>query len=103
MTTETEKRPTLMLVDGYALIYRAYHALPANMMTKGGEPTNAVLGFATMLLDTLKRENPEYMAVAFDRGRTFRHELSPEYKATRAAMPDDLRQQIGRVREIIDA
>ena len=107
MTTDStpapSDRPTLMLVDGYALIYRAYHALPATMMTKAGEPTNAVLGFATMLLDTLKREQPEYLAVAFDRGRTFRHELSPDYKATRASMPTDLRQQIGRVREILDA
>jgi len=102
-TPAPDERPTLMLVDGYALIYRAYHALPASMMTKAGEPTNAVLGFATMLLDTLKREQPEYLAVAFDRGRTFRHEMSPDYKATRASMPADLRQQIGRVREILDA
>jgi DNA polymerase-1 len=92
-----------MLVDGYALIYRAYHALPANMMTKDGEPTNAILGFTTMLLDTLRKEKPEYLAVAFDRGRTFRHDLSPDYKATRSAMPDDLRGQIKRVRELLDA
>ncbi|HUS15465.1 MAG TPA: 5'-3' exonuclease H3TH domain-containing protein, partial [Chloroflexia bacterium] len=96
-------RPTLLLVDGYALIYRAYHALPATMMTKAGEPTNAVLGFTTMLLDTIRKEQPEYLAVAFDCGRTFRHELSADYKATRSRMPDDLRVQIGRVREILEA
>src|SRR4051794_29796981 len=97
------ERPTLLLVDAYALIYRAYHALPATMMTRAGEPTNAVLGFTTMLLDTLRKEQPEYTAIAFDRGRTFRHELYSEYKATRAAMPDDLRAQIGRIREILAA
>ena len=96
-------RPTLLLVDGYALIYRAYHALPATMMTRGGEPTNAILGFTTMLLDTMRKEKPEYLAVAFDRGRTFRHDLYSEYKATRSAMPDDLRGQIRRVREVLDA
>ncbi|MGI8587457.1 MAG: DNA polymerase I [Chloroflexia bacterium] len=96
-------RPTLLLVDGYALIYRAYHALPATMMTKAGEPTNAVLGFTTMLLDTIRKEQPEYLAVAFDRGRTFRHDLSSAYKATRAKMPSDLRGQIERVRDILDA
>src|SRR5690348_7272879 len=98
-----DARPTLMLVDGYALIYRAYHALPPSMMTKDGEPTNAILGFTTMLLDTIRKEKPEYLAVAFDRGRTFRHDLSPDYKATRSAMPDDLRGQIKRVRELLDA
>ncbi len=98
-----DHKPTLLLVDAYALIYRAYHALPASMMTRAGEPTNAVLGFTTMLLDTLRKEQPAYSAIAFDRGRTFRHELYSEYKATRAAMPDDLRVQIGRVREILAA
>src|SRR3954471_4453784 len=96
-------RPTLLLVDAYALIYRAYHALPVEMATKTGEPTNAVLGFTTMLLDTLRKEQPEYTAVAFDRGCTFRHDLSADYKATRARMPDDLRPQITRVREILAA
>src|SRR5438270_12977712 len=98
-----EARPTLLLVDAYALIYRAYHALPATMMTKAGEPTNAILGFTTMLLDTWRKEAPEYTAVAFDRGRTFRHDLYSEYKAGRATMPDDLRVQIHRVREILAA
>src|SRR5579859_4678891 len=98
-----DSRPTLLLIDGYALIYRAYHALPPTMMTRAGEPTNAVLGFTTMLLDTMRKEQPAYLAVAFDRGRTFRHDLYSEYKATRATMPDDLRVQIGRVREILDA
>ncbi len=96
-------RKKLMLVDGYALIYRAYHALPPNMMTRSGEPTNAVLGFTQMLLDVLRKEQPDYTVMALDRGRSFRSEVSADYKATRPPMPDDLRQQIGRCREIIEA
>ncbi len=96
-------RKKLILVDGYALIYRAYHALPPNMMTRSGEPTNAVLGFTQMLLDVLRKEQPDYTAMALDRGRSFRSDMSAAYKATRPPMPDDLRQQIGRCREIIEA
>jgi DNA polymerase-1 len=96
-------RKKLILVDGYALIYRAYHALPPNMMTRTGEPTNAVLGFTQMLLDVLRKEQPDYAVMALDRGRSFRSEMSADYKATRPPMPDDLRQQIGRCREIIEA
>src|SRR5689334_5597890 len=96
-------RKKLILVDGYALIYRAYHALPPNMMTRAGEPTNAVLGFTQMLLDVLRKEQPDYAVMALDRGRSFRSDMSADYKATRPPMPDDLRQQIGRCREIIEA
>jgi DNA polymerase-1 len=91
-----------VLVDGHALVYRAYHALPPDLRTARGEPTNAVFGFAQMLLDTIRNQAPRYVVVTFDKGRTFRHEASTDYKATRAAMPDDLRQQIGRVRQLVD-
>lgn len=95
-------RPKLVLVDGHALIYRAYHALPPDLRTSRGEPTNAVFGFAQMLLDTIRIQAPQYVVVTFDKGRTFRHAASSDYKATRASMPDDLRQQIGRVRQLVE-
>ncbi|MEP6775361.1 MAG: DNA polymerase I, partial [Chloroflexota bacterium] len=93
----------LVLVDGHALIYRAYHALPPDLRTSSGEPTNAVFGFTQMLLDTIRNQAPEYVVMTFDLGRTFRHEASSTYKANRSSMPDDLRQQIGRVRELVEA
>jgi DNA polymerase-1 len=94
-------RPRLVLVDGYGLIFRAYHALPPTMATKTGEQTNAVFGVASMLHDVIRTHHPDYIAVAHDVGKTFRHDSYDGYKATRAAMPDDLRDQIGRVRELI--
>src|SRR6476619_3104287 len=95
--------PKLVLVDGHALVYRAYHALPPDLRTSWGEATNAVLGFTQMLMDTIRKEVPQYIVVTFDKGRTFRHDLSPDYKATRSAMPDDLREQMKRVRQIVEA
>jgi DNA polymerase-1 len=91
----------LVLIDGHALVYRAYFALPANMATSRGELTNAVFGFASMLLNVLRDEKPDYLAVTFDRGRTFRHEDYAEYKANRAEMPDDLRIQFQRIDELL--
>lgn len=102
MTERNEAtRPRLVLVDGYGLIFRAYHALPPTMATKTGEQTNAVYGVASMLLDVIRAHHPEYIAVALDVGKTFRHDSYEGYKATRAEMPDDLRGQIDRVRELI--
>ncbi|MCC6705420.1 MAG: DNA polymerase I, partial [Thermomicrobiales bacterium] len=102
-TDSTTQRPRLVLIDGYGLIFRAYHALPPTMATRTGEQTNAVYGFATMLLDVIKTHAPKFIAVALESGRTFRHDSYDGYKATRAEMPEDLRQQIGRVRELIGA
>lgn len=96
-------RDKLVLVDGHALVYRAYHALPPDLRTSTGEPTNAVLGFTQMLLDTLRIQAPDYIVVTFDKGRTFRHEASSDYKAQRGPMPDDLRDQMHRVRQIVEA
>ena len=101
--------PTLILIDGHALAYRTYFALSvgspggARWQTKTGEPTAGVFGFASVLLRILEQEHPEYLAVAFDTGKTFRDTLFPAYKATRAKMPDDLRSQMERIRQLVDA
>ncbi len=90
------------LVDGYSLVFRAFHALPVELSTSKGERTNAVLGFCTMLLQVMERESPHRVAVAFDVGKAFRHEEYADYKAHRAPMPDELRGQIARVKEVVD-
>ena len=100
--------PVLYLVDGHALAYRMYFALTAGgastrWQTSTGEPTAGIYGFARELLRILEQERPEYLAVAFDTGKTFRDEIFPEYKATRAKMPDDLRTQLEHIREMVDA
>lgn len=100
--------PILYLIDGHALAYRTYFALTAGgggdrWQTKSGEPTAGVFGFASVLLRILEQDKPDYLAVAFDTGKTFRDKLFPDYKATRAKMPDDLRVQIGRIRQMVDA
>jgi DNA polymerase-1 len=99
--------PTLYLIDGHALAYRTYFALtttgPQRWRTSKGEPTAGIYGFASVLFRILEQEKPDYLAVAFDTGKTFRDELYPEYKATRAKMPEDLRPQIDRIRQLVDA
>ena len=72
------------------------------MATAKGELTNAVFGFASMILNVLRDEQPDFFAVTFDRGLTFRHEEYAEYKANRAAMPDDLRIQFARINELLE-
>ena len=99
----TDDRPTVLLVDGYGLIFRAYHALPSSMVTSTGEQVNAVFGFASMLLDVLRAEQPDYAIIALEGGKTFREEEFADYKANRGEMPDDLRSQVARVRELIEA
>ncbi|HEX9079691.1 MAG TPA: DNA polymerase I [Desulfuromonadaceae bacterium] len=94
---------TLYLVDGSSYIYRAYYAI-RHLSSPSGFPTNAIYGFIQMLLKLLKDHDPHHVAVVFDAGRTtFRTDLYPEYKANRAAMPDDLRQQVGPIREAVAA
>jgi DNA polymerase-1 len=94
----------LFLLDGSALMYRAFFALQeAGLTNDRGEPTAAVLGFANTLHMLVKQESPEFLAVVFDSpGPTFRHEKFPEYKATRARMPDELRTQIPWVKELVE-
>ncbi|MEM9891725.1 MAG: DNA polymerase I [Actinomycetota bacterium] len=95
--------PTLMLVDGNSLTYRAFHALPQDLATSSGQVTNAVLGFTSMLVNLVRDHKPDGLAVAFDRPEpTFRHEQVETYKANRSAAPDILRQQMGLVREVLD-
>jgi DNA polymerase-1 len=91
----------LVLIDGHSLAYRAFHALPEDMATSQGELTNAVFGFVSMLLNVLRDEAPTHVAVTFDKGRTFRHDMYAEYKATRAEMPDELRTQMDRIRQVV--
>ncbi|MGI8643045.1 MAG: 5'-3' exonuclease, partial [Thermomicrobiales bacterium] len=98
----TGKQRTVMLVDGYGLIFRAYYALPPSLATSSGEQVNAVFGFTSMLLDVLRTQDPAYVVVALDSGRTFRHEAYAEYKANRAEMPPDLQNQIQRVHDVIN-
>jgi len=101
-------RPRLYLIDGHALAYRTYFALTGTgegtrFTTKAGEPTAGVFGFTSVLLKLLTEESPEYLAVCFDTGRTFRDDLYPEYKATREKMPEDLAIQLGRIRQLVQA
>ena len=93
----------LMLLDGNGLIYRGYFALPP-LTTSRGELVNAVFGFCSIVLRGFQDIRPDYVAVSFDLpGPTFRHERFAEYKATRTRMPDDLRDQFPKVREVVKA
>ena len=99
----------LYLIDGHALAYRTYFALTrggsSGFTTSTGEPTAGVFGFTSVLFKLLEQEQDKiaYLAVAFDVGRTFRDEIFADYKGTREKMPDDLRTQIERIRELLDA
>ncbi len=99
------KKKTLYLVDGSAMFYRAYFAFIRNpLINSRGENTSATFGFVNSLLKIIGEENPDYLAVAFDTKQpTFRHEAYPEYKSTRAKMPDELVDQLPRIRQAIDA
>ncbi|MGY2128102.1 DNA polymerase I [Blastococcus sp. SYSU DS0617] len=98
-------RPRLLLLDGHSLAYRAFFALPVeNFSTTTGQPTNAVYGFTSMLINILRDEQPTHLAVAFDVGRkTFRSEIFAEYKANRAESPTDFRGQVSLVQEVLGA
>ena len=95
----------LLLIDGHSMAYRAFYALPAeNFTTASGQHTNAIYGFATMLLSLLSSEKPTHVAVAFDVSRkTFRSEIFPEYKANRAKTPDEFRSQMSYLHELVSA
>ncbi len=99
--TKPSTRESVVLVDGFGLIFRAYFALPATMSTTTGEQTNAVYGFASMLLDVIKAREPDYAVIALEGGHTFRHDIFEEYKGTRSETPPDLIEQIGRVQQLI--
>ncbi|MGY1738761.1 DNA polymerase I [Geodermatophilus sp. SYSU D00684] len=98
-------RPRLLLLDGHSLAYRAFFALPVeNFSTTTGQPTNAVYGFTSMLINVLRDEQPTHLAVAFDVGRqTFRSEIYAEYKANRSESPTDFRGQVSLIQEVLTA
>ena len=95
----------LLLLDGHSLAYRAFFALPVeNFATSTGQHTNAVYGFASMIINLIRDEKPTHIATAFDVSRkTFRSEKFPEYKANRASTPDEFRSQISYINELLDA
>ncbi|MBU1953652.1 hypothetical protein KKH03_01620 [Patescibacteria group bacterium] len=93
----------LILIDGNAILHRAYHSLPPFKTTKG-EITNAIFGFLRMLIDIYIKIQPDYLGIAWDRkAPTFRHEKYAEYKATRVAPPEDLYPQLPRLKEVLKA
>ena len=93
----------LLLIDGHSMAYRAFYALPVeNFKSSSGQPTNAIYGFASMIINLIKEEQPTHIAVAFDVSRkTFRSEKFPEYKAQRASTPDEFRSQLSHINELI--
>ena len=95
--------PRIFLIDAYALIYRAYFAFINRPLTNtAGENTSAPFGFTRFLLDIREKFEPDYMAVVFDAGVSFRDVEYPAYKATREKMPDDLKASLGRIRDIVE-
>lgn len=99
-----KQRPTLLILDGNALIHRSFHALPETMKTSRGETVNALYGFTAFLLRALKEFKPQMVVLALDhKGKHFRHEAYKEYKATRKAAPDSLYEQIPKAKEIGEA
>ncbi len=100
----------ILLLDGHSLAYRAFYGLPLydqsgrpRFSTKKGEFTNAVFGFASMLFKVWADEKPNYIAVAFDKGRTFRDDKYAAYKSTRQKMPDELAGQMDRIFQLVQA
>src|ERR687891_3009475 len=93
----------IFLLDGHSLSYRAYFALPTTLATSSGQVTNAAYGFTSMLIKLLAEEKPDLIAVAFDKGRpTVRLEKYADYKAGRAETPDEFREQLGLIREVLE-
>ena len=97
-------RPTLFLIDAYALIYQSFFAFANRPLTNSrGENTSAEWGFLNYLIRIREEFAPDYLAVVFDAGSSQRKKLYPEYKATREKMPEDLRESLGRIRSLLDA
>jgi len=96
----------IILVDGNNLLFRSFYATAYQgviMKNSKGFPTNALYGFVNMMNKIINEENPNYIMVAFDKGKTFRHDKYEEYKAGRAAMPDELRLQFPKAKEVLDS
>ncbi len=104
MVVPKKTAPRLFLIDAYALIYRAYFAFLSRPLTNAkGENTSAPFGFANFLFSIREQHDPDYMAVVFDAGRSHREELYPAYKGTREKMPEDLRDSLPFIREMVAA
>src|SRR6186713_1633646 len=103
--SSTGPRPRLLLLDGHSLAYRAFFALPLeNFSTTTGQPTNAVFGFTSMLINVLRDERPTHIGVAFDVSRqTFRMEEYAEYKAGRNKTPGEFSSQLPLIEEVLTA
>jgi len=98
------KKARLVLFDGNALVHRAFHALPPLTVSKTGEMVGAVYGFALILLKAISELKPTHCAIAFDKkAPTFRHQMFDQYKAHRPPTPDELVDQLGRVRQLVEA
>ena len=103
MQTDASNGKTIVLVDGSSYLYRAFHALPP-LSGPQGQPTGVVYGVVNMLKKLLADKQPDYFAVVFDaKGKTFRHQIYPEYKANRPPMPEDLSRQIPPLFELVEA
>lgn len=104
MKMSRKEKPLALLFDGNALVHRAFHALPPLTVSKTGEIVNAVYGFASTLLKVIAEFKPTYWAIAFDRpAPTFRHEKFEDYKAQRPATPEELKNQIKRAHQLVEA
>ncbi len=99
----TEAPRSLRLIDGSSLVYRAFFALPESIATSHGEPTNAIFGFASMLVKLISEHGDEPTVVVWDRGHSGRKEIHAEYKAGRASRPDLLREQWEHIPELVEA
>ena len=96
--------PKLILLDAYAIIYRSYYALiRAPRINSKGLNTSAIMGFCNTLHEVITKEQPDYIGVAFDHGKTFRHEKYPDYKAQRQETPEDIRRAVPIIKEILGA
>lgn len=96
--------PRLILIDAYALIYRSYYALIRSpRINSKGLNTSAIMGFCNTLHEVMGKEQPDYLGVAFDHGRTFRHEAFPEYKAQRQETPEDIKRSVPIIKDILQA
>ena len=94
----------LFLIDAYALIYRSYYALIRNpRINSKGFNTSAILGFCNTLNEIITKENPSHIGVAFDHGKTFRHDAYPEYKAQREETPEDIRKSVPVIKGLLKA
>ena len=97
-------RPTMLVIDGHALAFRAFHALrEAGLRASTGEPTYAVFGFLSIMLNAIEERRPEYLAVSFDVGRTFRDDMYTDYKAGRSETPEEFHPQLRRIQQVIHA